>query len=178
MIRMEDTLCHLKKLHLLKQAKKSPWTLEGLPCDHMVKVQGGLFFRFDGRGNRRILGEQPVSGKLKIGFSMACLERERKQIVKKIVSQIGDQDHNIGSEVDYPLTQKEILLVGAETWDGEIQILISRRLLIHPVYKGFMVVYTKPEGEAVAQKDDPAPNMVTQRREFSAKAVSIGLVAG
>ncbi len=116
----------------------------------MVKIQGGLFFRFDGLGNRRIFKEQPVSGKLKIGLSMACLERKRKQIVKEIVSQIGDQDHNIGSEVDYPLTEQEILLVGTVTWDGEIQILISRSLFIEPVYKGFMVVYTKPEGKAVA----------------------------
>ena len=45
---MEDTFCHLKKFHLLKQAKKSPWTLEGLSRDHMVEIQGGLFFRFDG----------------------------------------------------------------------------------------------------------------------------------
>ena len=61
---------------------------------------------------------------------MACLKRKRKQIVKEIVSQIGDQDDNIGPEIEYPLAQKEILLVGTVTGNSEIQILISRHLPI------------------------------------------------
>jgi hypothetical protein len=60
-----------------------------------MKIEGCLFFVFSCKWNRGIFEDQPVFKQLKVRFSMIRLEWERKQVVKEIVSKIGDQHDNI-----------------------------------------------------------------------------------